>query len=148
MRWQDVISEEIVQDDYDMAFKQTSSDTFCVIVKQDDETVGYLELVIYSPSDLRIEENSEDGKIVRSHLSVSQAKMYKEHRGKGLGLKMYQYGLAHLPAPYTGIYSFLKFRSNTEQVPAIYAKLGGYTTDSGALAVIDVRTPRQVDQAA
>lgn len=59
---------------------------------------------------------------------VSSIHINNNHKGKGLGKKMYQV-LLSIPNEIKGIYSYLPDRSNKKQVPAIYNSLGGYVKD-------------------
>lgn len=59
---------------------------------------------------------------------VSSVHINQQHKGKGLGKKMYQV-LLSIPNDVEGIYSYLPDRSNKKQIPKIYSSLGGYVED-------------------
>jgi len=59
------------------------------------------------------------------------------YRGKGYGLKLYQYGLKYLRKDINGIFSYIPDRRNEKQIPSIYKKLNVIKSDNDDYIYVD-----------
>ena len=72
------------------------------------------------------------------YLGVSYIEIDKKHRNQGLGRQMYRALISHLGSQWKGISSYFPDRSNKQQVPDIWRKLGAYSpVDNLDYAFID-----------
>jgi len=101
----------------------TSVDPTTIKLWFDGESVGVLTLNDYIKSHYD-----------KKYRSVGVVNINDEHKGKGFGIKLYQIALKYMSDDFYGIISDLQNRSNKNQVPKIYKKLGGW--EDGDYAII------------
>lgn len=78
----------------------------------------------------------ESEKFGKKWLRVQEVAIEGEHRGSGLGLKLYQFLLDQSGADIAGILSHSASITNKKQVPAIHRKLGAKLSDGGDFYMI------------
>jgi GNAT superfamily N-acetyltransferase len=114
--YKDEFEKEIVWDngEYKIAVSDLEDPTR-ISLWYDDKNIGNM----YLSSEIFLDEET--------YTKVNSIEIDSNHRGKGLGKKLYQVALKYITTD--GIASYLADRVNKNQVPSIYKSLNGFEKD-------------------
>jgi ribosomal protein S18 acetylase RimI-like enzyme len=104
-----------------------------VVIVDDDQSANYVAVMHLGKTVGKLTTRGTQRVNGERYTLIGLAEIDRKFRGQGLGLLMYKALLAHIST--RGIASYLPDRSNKQQVPAIYQRLGGEIVD-GDWAII------------